>query len=75
VGIAQRFPKAGGNEGNLGLVFLVFHGALRFSCALTLVPEAEEEFPLGFLHSPGCLGVAVLLAIRSKPWMLSSGLR
>jgi hypothetical protein len=64
VGIAERFPRAVGNEGNLVLVFLVstawhFHSAPPVSYALTSLPEAEEELPLGGLHSPGGFGVAV----------------
>ena len=64
VGIAQRFPRALGNEGNLLLVFLVFHRASFpqpapcFSARRFRAHETRKQFPLGLLHLPRRRGVA-----------------
>ena len=54
----QRFPRAGERRETRFWFSSFstarhFHGASRFSCALALLAEAEEELALGFLHEPG----------------------
>src|ERR1700680_4705736 len=80
VEIARRFPRAGGNEGNLVLVFLVFHGPpfpRRFPVHALL---RSCRKPRNSLHLAFCIRLAdsvslCALAIWSKRSMLSSGLR
>src|ERR1700674_2363070 len=81
VGIAQRFPRAGGNEGNLGLVFLVFHGPAfpRRSPVFHAVLRSCRK-PRNRLHLACCIRRAdsvslCWLAMRSKLWMLRDGRR
>src|SRR5881628_1327339 len=57
----ERFPRAVGNEGNMGLVFLVFHGPSfpQPSPVSRATPMAQtsEQLAFRFLHFRSGLGV------------------